>query len=292
MPDSSAAGSHRVPLATPLEMERMYLMLAPLRALHRPTFTGFENIPAHRPLLFVGNHTLYGVLDSPHLYFALYRQANIRLRALGDHAHWKMPGWRQLISRFGAIDGTRENCAAAFEDGECVLVFPGGAREAFKSERDRYKLLWGDRVGFARMALRHGAWIVPFASLGADEIFDEALDIEEVRRHPVARALAELGIRPDLLPPIPRRVVPRPERLYFHFCPAVDPATWAHLDEDTAAAEIRDHTKAAIEAGLDELHAKREADPMADFTRYVGLNVGKGLNWLLERTMPQDGSDD
>ncbi len=279
----SAPGSPRVPLATPLEMARMYALLAPLRALHRPTFSGFENIPSQRPLLFVGNHTLYGVLDTPHLYFALYRQAGIRLRALGDHAHWKLPGWRELLARFGAIDGTRENCAAAFEDGECVLVFPGGAREAFKSQKDRYKLLWGERLGFARMALRHGARIVPFAALGADEIFEPAVDADELRRHPVARALGELGLRPDLLPPLPRRAVPNPQRMYFHFCPAVDPAAWAHLDEDAAAAGIRDATKDAIEAGLARLVAARDADPMADFTRYVGLNVGKGLNWLFER---------
>ena len=76
--------------------------------------------------------TLFGVVDIPHLMVALWRRRGIKLRSLGDHAHFQVPVWRRIMRETGVVDGTRENCAAAFRQRQCVLVFPGGARESFK----------------------------------------------------------------------------------------------------------------------------------------------------------------
>ena len=43
----------------------MYRLMGPARFVVDPHFFGVEDIPEDRPLLFVGNHTLYGVLDPP-----------------------------------------------------------------------------------------------------------------------------------------------------------------------------------------------------------------------------------
>ncbi len=51
-------------------------------------------------------------------------------------------------------------------------MLPGGLREAVKPSALRYRLLWGDRVGFVRAAIRNQAPVVPLATLGGDEIFD------------------------------------------------------------------------------------------------------------------------
>src|SRR4051812_38211805 len=101
-------------------------LLEPWRRIVRPVFVGLETIPAERPLLFGGNHTLYGVLDIPCMFAELYRRRGIFLRGLGDHVLFKVTPCREPLHHFGAVDGTREHCAALMAAGEAVLVFPGG----------------------------------------------------------------------------------------------------------------------------------------------------------------------
>ena len=54
------------------------------------------------------------------------------------------------------------------ERGEQLILTPGGSREA-QPTRDFYRLRWEGRYGFARLALRTGAPIVPVAVLGGAE---------------------------------------------------------------------------------------------------------------------------
>ena len=72
------------------------------------------------------------------------------VRGLGDHNHFAVPVWRDLLTRLGVVRGTRENCGRLFAAGEAVLVFPGGGREVFKHKGEKYVLVWKERVGFAQ----------------------------------------------------------------------------------------------------------------------------------------------
>ena len=278
------------PSPTAADMAKLDALMAPFRALFRPSFDGWANLPKERPLLFVGNHTLYGVIDSPHLLLEVFRREGLALRGLGDHAHWAIPGWRELLGRFGAVDGTPEVCGAVFDAGGSVLVFPGGAREAFKKSDERYQLLWGERLGFARMAIQHRVTIVPFAAVGGDEVFGDTLDRDALMSGPLAGTLEALRIRPDLLMPLPRvwgaDGLPRPQRLYFRFCPPVATRHFGGVVSDEAAREVRDLTRAAIEQGIGELQRLRDDDPMSDFSRYIGRRIGSGLSRLLKGRGP------
>lgn len=253
------------PLPSPVELDAMELAMGWLRALTRPVFRGLENIPETRPLLFIGNHTMYGVIDVPQLFFGLYRQRGIVLRSTAEKAHFHIPGWRELLVRYGAVDGNRENVEAVLRAGEALLLFPGGAREAFKRQDQRYKLLWGDRVGFARLAIRTGATIVPFAAVGADDIFDVAITPEQLLASPLGPLLQ--GVRRDLIPGLPRGKgplgLPGIRRQYFQFQPPI-PAEGDETDE--AARALRDRVEASVAAGIDDLLAFRAADPDADWT--------------------------
>ena len=247
-----------------------------LRMLTRPVFRGWENIPDRRPLIFVGNHTMYGVIDAPQLFFAVYRNKDILLRGVGEKAHFAVPGWRALLDYFGVVNGTPENAMALLGEGECLLLYPGGAREAFKGNDQRYQLLWGDRVGFARLALRARAAIVPFAAVGADDVFDVVADQDDLLASPLGNLLS--GLRRDVIVPIPWGQgplgLPGIRRQYFQFQPAILPESFADLSEDAAALAVRQQAEQAVRAGLDELLAFREADPEADWKVALRKKLG------------------
>lgn len=64
------------------------------RLYFRPQYFGLEYVDAQQPALYVSNHTIYGMLDSPLLYEKLYKDKGIVLRSLGDHFHFDVPVWQ------------------------------------------------------------------------------------------------------------------------------------------------------------------------------------------------------
>jgi 1-acyl-sn-glycerol-3-phosphate acyltransferase len=246
-------------------MRELALLLTPLRLLTSPLSYGLRNVPRDRPCLFVGNHTLFS-LDAPLLIAELYGKRGVVIRALGDHVHFKIPLWRDVLTKFGVIDGTRENCATLMAAGESVLVFPGGAREVFKHKSEKYRLLWGERLGFARMALRHGYPIVPFAAVGAEDAWDIVVDGDALLPEGARPLLERMGVRMDTLVPLVRGIgptlLPRPERIYFSFGRPIETHQYAGKRASTAACvAVRDETKRVIEKGIVSLLARRARDP-------------------------------
>jgi 1-acyl-sn-glycerol-3-phosphate acyltransferase len=240
--------------------------LDPWRRYTAPRFYGLERVPDERPLLFVGNHTLYGVLDIPLLFFALYRRHGIMLRGLGDHLHFQVPMWRSLLGYFGAVDGTPAGFASLMAQRQAVLVFPGGGREVAKRKGERHQLVWKQRSGFARLALAHGCTIVPFAAVGVEDALDVVWDADDLMRTPLGHVVRRLGIRPDVIWPVARGIgpTPLPRRVPYLFeighplrpAEVIDPSA-PHL---TQVQQVREATRAAVEAGIARLRALRQAD--------------------------------
>ncbi len=262
------------------EIRRLLALAAPWAWYTRPKVVGVENVPDDvRPLLFVGNHTLGGVLDAPLMFMALYRHKGIFLRSLGDHLHFKIPGWREGLGRWGVVDGTRENCAALMRDGECILVFPGGGREVAKRKGEKYQLVWKQRAGFARMAIEHGCTIVPFAAIGVEDALDVVFDADELMETPLGEPIRRLGMRTDVIPPIIRGIgptmFPRPQRYYFQFRPAISTKDLSgkHTDDDTCWS-LREQIKAEVECGIQELREIRERDPRRSFRTRMREDLG------------------
>jgi 1-acyl-sn-glycerol-3-phosphate acyltransferase len=240
--------------------------LAPWRWLTAPKVSGIEHVPRNRPVLFAGNHTTWAVLDTPLLLLALEGRIGAFPRVLGDHLHFRVPAWRELVERFGVVDGTPENVRELMRDRESIVVFPGGAREVFKRRGEKYCLLWRKRTGFARLAIEFGYPIVPFSSVGAEDAIDILLDADDLLASPLGPILRRLAPRRDLIPPIGRGIgptaLPRPERLYFHFS---EPVETRHLrgketDEDVCFA-VREQVRVAVESGIERLLLERERDP-------------------------------
>jgi 1-acyl-sn-glycerol-3-phosphate acyltransferase len=237
--------------------------LEPWRAYTRPTFTGLEKFPTDRGVLFVGNHTLLGVLDIPLLFAELYLRRGIFLRSLADHAHFVIPGWRDFLKRYGAVDGTPANCGALLDAGEPVLVFPGGAREVAKRKGEKYRLVWGKRAGFARMAVAHNALIVPFGAVGVEDQFDILYDANDFLKTPFGKLVKRLNLRTDAIPPVVRGIgptpIPRRERYMFAVGDPIDPADFTCDANDVDGVwQVREAAREAVTGLITGLLAQRE----------------------------------
>jgi 1-acyl-sn-glycerol-3-phosphate acyltransferase len=247
--------------------------MQPWKRLISPVSIGIERIPERGPVLLTGNHTIYGMLDIPMLGLEIWEKRGRAVRGLGDHNHFAVPVWRDLLRQIGAVRGTREVCGRLFEAGEAVLVFPGGGREVMKHKHERYRLIWKERIGFARMAIQYGVPIVPFASVGVEDMFEIVADAEDLLRSPLGRLLHALHVdeKPwfrhgEIVPPLARGKgfgpLPRLERQYFLFGEPIDTATLAGRHEDSEACfALRRQVQSAIETQIAQLLELRGADP-------------------------------
>ncbi|MGH0035378.1 MAG: lysophospholipid acyltransferase family protein [Myxococcota bacterium] len=247
--------------------------LQPLKRLLSPVALGTERIARSGPVLLAGNHTLYGLLDIPMLGLEVWEKTGRAVRGLGDHNHFAVPVWRDILRRIGAVRGTRAICGRLFEAGEVVLVFPGGGREVMKRKNERYQLIWKERIGFARLAIQYGVPIVPFASVGVEDMFEIVVDAEDILRSKVGDLLRALHIEEkpwfrhgEILPPLSLGrglgPLPRLERQYFLFGEPIDTAPFAGLHEDRDACfALRKQVQTAVETQIGQLLEVRDADP-------------------------------
>jgi len=261
---------------TSFDIAAARLLLEPWRLLTAPCFYGVDRVPRDRPCLFVGNHTLMGVLDVPLMLLGLYARTGIVVRPLGDHVHFRVPLWRDLLGRFGTVDGTRDNCEALMRAGESILVFPGGAREVFKHKHERYRLIWKNRLGFARLAIAHGYPIVPFAAVGAEDCYDVVFDSDDLRRTPLGPLVEWLVPRPDELPPLVNGIglLPRPRRFYFRFERPIETAGRDGGPE--ACLEVRAEVARAIEHGIAALRRSERRDPAGALAVRLAHELARG----------------
>ena len=186
-----------------------------------PTVYGLENIP-DEPTMFIGNHAMLG-LDGMVLVPTMYYKADRFVRGLADRAWFKGGPAGGAMQKQGTVLADPKICSALMDNGSDLLIFPGGAAEANKTESEKYSLIWGERYGFVRMAAQHGYNITPFGMVGPDDWFGHAMEGREIIDSWLGKMLAKRGIelRGDLIPPIPKGIfgtlLPKPQRSYLAF---------------------------------------------------------------------------
>lgn len=199
------------------------------KRIYRPLIRGADNIP-DKPCLFVGNHSLFaldGFILGPIMYYDLDRF----VRGMGDRFLFTNPKSRKILESQGAVVGHPDVCTALMEQGNDLLVFPGGAHEAVKSADQLYELQWKERYGFIKLAAAHGYTIQPFAMVGPDEFYDHLIEGDELLNTPLGTVLKRLGLvteqtRSDVMPPIPigalGSLIPKPQRCFVEFGEPLD----------------------------------------------------------------------
>ena len=235
---------------------RMLLSSALLyRYYFRVEAHGIERVPPGRVLL-IGNHSGQFAYDGSMLSMAMLLQAKPpRLcRGMAEFFFWKTPFLGIMASRLGTLAGTPENCISMLNDGECVMVFPEGARGANKPFHKRYQLQrFG--LGFMRLALATNTPIVPVGIVGAEEQQPGFANFEDFGRwlglpsFPITVSMPWFG----LLGP----AFALPVKYHIHFGEPIVPE--GEADDEDAVIEARvDEVKAEISSLLERGLAERE----------------------------------
>ena len=256
-------------LADPLKLAAISAFLQPWRWMFHPVFHGLENIPDDAaPALRRQPHSLRPDRHPPALRRALEPPPHLPARPGRPRP---LPG--AGVARPAHLGRRRARNARELRDadagsGEAIVVFPGGAREVFKRRSEKYKLLWKERYGFAKLAIEHGCTVVPFASVGVEDAYDIVLDRDDYLATPLGRLAAWLGLREDAMMPIARGIgptpIPRPARIYFRILPPIGTGFYGGSSAGAdAALDLRDRTHDAIERGIAELRDEQGHDPEA-----------------------------
>jgi 1-acyl-sn-glycerol-3-phosphate acyltransferase len=183
---------------------------------------GAEQIPAEGPAILVANHGGVLPVDAAMLCLDVVRRTDPpRIpRAITDHFVRGLPLVSTLFARVGVVSGTRTNVKLLLERGELIAIWPEGVSGPAKPFSERYKLQrWN--VGFAELAIRYRAPVVPVAIVGAEESWPIA-----------ARLRARVFGAPYL--PIPASPLPLPARYYLRYGEPI------HLDRDYSNGDADD----------------------------------------------------
>ena len=250
-----------------LEIQHNSKLLRAISALQRyyfrPTFLGAENLNPQKPAMYVGNHTIYGVLDSPILIDYLYNEHKIAIVSLADHMHFHIPVWKEMVKRVGGIDGVQAYARQAMQQGYSILVFPGGGREVIKRKGEAYQLIWKQRYGFLKLAQEFGYDIAPFVALGGDEVFELGFDVNmllkqkwfnKILSNPKIGSFLRNG---EVIPSIPKHIIPKRIPFYFKFMPRLSIDQIENMED---MIQFRDDLQQLIYAEIEALKVYRESD--------------------------------
>jgi 1-acyl-sn-glycerol-3-phosphate acyltransferase len=224
-----------------------------LSLMHPLELRGADKIPRGAALL-VGNHGMLGY-ESPFFFERVLAACGRMPIGLADRWFFRVPGLRDLLVRLGGCYGSAANGLRALRRGELVVCYPGGAREVFKSEADKYRCLWDRSVGFVRLAIATGVPIIPFAAAGVDDTYRVVARLRGSGRLLMGHHKYDLPIVWGRL-----GLVPRPVPFWFAFGNPIDPPKNVKSTDRDAVLATHADVWARTQAMVDDLqHEWREA---------------------------------
>lgn len=171
-----------------------------------------------------------------------------------------------LFTKFGAVEVTARNYVRLLQEGENILLFPGGVREAFHCKGEDYQLFWPESTEFIRAAAKFDAVVVPFAAVGAAESLPLILDQQELEGLPVIgenlrRSLATRAkVRQEEWFSAPLAAPMLPERFYFLFGKPIDLSEVDRHDR-SRCEDLYGSARAEVERCIRWLLDWRKRDP-------------------------------
>jgi len=92
------------------------------------------------------------------------------INSVVDNFLFKVPGFKIFLEAFSCTPGTVDSLAEQLSQGKTLGLAPGGVYEAQFGDHE-YKILWRERLGFARAALKANVPILPVFTENIREAF-------------------------------------------------------------------------------------------------------------------------
>jgi 1-acyl-sn-glycerol-3-phosphate acyltransferase len=212
---------------------------------------GLEHVPSEGRALLVSNHA--GVLpyDGAMIRTALFEDhpGHRHARALILNAFFGVPLFSWFLRRTGNTLAHPDDAQRLLERDELVLVFPEGAKGTGKPWSRRYRLGRFGRGGFAAIAVRTGAPLIPVSVVGSEEVHPMLANVKPVANligmpyFPLTPTFPWLGLL-GLIP------LPSSWIIEFH-----QPIPTSHLapeaaDDAALVMELSDRVRDVIQEGL------------------------------------------
>ncbi|MEM9594102.1 MAG: 1-acyl-sn-glycerol-3-phosphate acyltransferase, partial [Acidobacteriota bacterium] len=131
---------------------------------------GLDHVPTQGPAVLAGNHRGFVPADAMMTLHAVRRRHRRTVRFLVHPTLLRWPFVAPLIARLGGLVACRENAERVLAGGGLVGILPEGIRGAFTPIRQGYALRKFGRPVYVELALRYGAPIVPFVTVGSAEV--------------------------------------------------------------------------------------------------------------------------
>ncbi len=225
---------------------------------------GLEHVP-RKPVMVVSNHS--GGTSIPDVWgfgYAWYQRFGAD-RPIHPLAHEMILSTRTTARFFGRLGVLRAGRGVAYDVltrwGRDLLVMPGGDVDTWRPWRDRYKVQFGGRTGYARTAIMAGVPIVPVANAGAHStlyVLSDGQGLARALRLPQLTRASVFPIHVSFpwgltIGPWPH--LPIPAKLRYRFGAPILPPPIAPGTEPSDEL-VRAHdaaVRAAVQALLDEL---------------------------------------
>jgi len=137
----------------------------------RVEVAGLDRVPRQGKGVLVGVHRGFMPFDGAMAMSQIARETGRYTRFLVHPCLVKPAFQADFIRRIGGVVATRENARRLLADGHLVGIFPEGIRGAFTPYKDAYRLGNMGRDEYVRIALRSGAPLIPFVTVGSAEIY-------------------------------------------------------------------------------------------------------------------------
>jgi len=130
---------------------------------------GLENLPTSGGFILLYYHGAIP-LDYYYLVGRVLLLKDTMIHSVVDKFLFKVPGMKIILEAFSCTPGTVDTCAEQLSEGKILGLAPGGVYEAQFGD-NQYKVLWRERLGFARAALKADVPILPVFTENIREAF-------------------------------------------------------------------------------------------------------------------------